>query len=62
MCNKFSQFHCNNTYQEQSIAQLQHNATLERGFHKDDGVFVQCLDKALVSFNVERQAYHGLEL
>ena len=45
MCDKFSQFHCNNTNQEQSIAQ--HNATLEKGFHKDDGVFVQCLDKAL---------------
>ena len=59
MYNKFSQFHCNNTYQdnntyqEQSIAQ--HKATLEKGFHKDDGVFVQCLDKALASFNVERQ-------
>ena len=38
---------------------LQHRATLKEGFHKEDGIFVKCLDKALATFGVERQAYHG---
>ena len=36
-----------------------HNATVKKGFHRNYGIFVKSLDKALASFNVERQAYHG---
>lgn len=32
---------------------------LKKGFDKHEGVFVRGLDKALSSFNVERQAYFG---
>ena len=34
-------------------------AIINKGFDKEDGVFVRALDAALASFNVERQAYHG---
>ena len=37
----------------------QKQAVLQKGFDKEDGVFVRLLDAALASFNVERQAYHG---
>lgn len=30
-----------------------------KGFEKSDGPFVKALDKALASFNVERQAYYS---
>lgn len=29
---------------------------LEKGFHKEEGPFVKGLDRALASFNVQRQA------
>lgn len=32
---------------------------IQRGFDKEDGVFVHSLDTVLASFNVERQGYHG---
>ena len=28
-------------------------------FHNEEGPFVRCLDDALASFNVERQAYYS---
>uniref|UniRef100_A0A1X7V868 Uncharacterized protein n=1 Tax=Amphimedon queenslandica TaxID=400682 RepID=A0A1X7V868_AMPQE len=37
----------------------QKETVIEKGFDKEDGVFVRALDAALSSFNVERQAYHG---
>ena len=35
-----------------------HNATSKSSFHKDEGPFIKALDKALASFNIQRQAYH----
>ena len=32
---------------------------MKKGFNKEDGPFVRALDKALSSFNVERQAYYS---
>lgn len=28
-------------------------------FHKNEGPFVRCLDNALATYNVERQAYYS---
>lgn len=42
---------------EKSIAF--HESLIEKGFTKSDGPFVKALDKALASFNVERQAYYS---
>lgn len=44
-------------YQDKEINKQK--AVINKGFSKEDGVFVQALDAALSSFNVERQAYHG---
>ena len=38
------------------MAALKKKTTL---FHKGEGPFVRCLDDALASFNVERQAYYS---
>ena len=43
--------------QEQRISQQQE--TVAKKFHMQEGPFVRSLDKALASFHVERQAYHG---
>ena len=43
--------------QEKEIEQQKTKMT--KGFEKEDGIFVKCLDQALATFNVERQAYHG---
>ena len=32
---------------------------ISKGFEREEGIFVSALDKALKSFHVERQAYHG---
>ena len=32
---------------------------IQKGFSVGDGPFVHCLDKALSSFNVQRQAYYS---
>ena len=32
---------------------------MKKGFNKEDGPFVRALDKALSSFNVQRQAYYS---
>ena len=32
---------------------------LKDGFHKEEGPFVKALERALASFNVQRQAYIG---
>ena len=32
---------------------------MRKGFNKEDGPFVRALDRALSSFNVERQAYYS---
>ena len=32
-------------------------AVLDEGFHKEEGPFIKALDRALASFNVQRQAY-----
>ena len=42
--------------QEEEIKVLED--TLEKGFHKE-GPFVKGLDRALASFNVQRQAYYS---
>ena len=34
-------------------------SSLKKGFNKEDGPFVRKLDKALSSFNVQRQAYYS---
>ena len=48
---------CTNNIQQKEIDG--HNATLKSGFHKEEGPFVKALDKALASFNVQRQAYYS---
>ena len=45
------------TVQDRQIEDL--TQRLAAGFSTVDGVFVKALDKALSSFNVERQAYYG---
>ena len=45
------------TLQETEIAQLE--ATLNAGFHKEEGPFVKGLEDALASFHVQRQAYYS---
>ena len=32
---------------------------LKEGFHREEGAFTKGLDKALASFNVQRQAYYS---
>lgn len=43
--------------QEDEIKALE--AVLNVGFHKEEGPFVKALDRALASFNVQRQAYYA---
>ena len=38
---------------------IQQERIIKKGFDQEDGLFVKALDKALCSFNVERQAYYG---
>ena len=43
--------------QKAEIANLE--SVLNKGFHKEEGPFVTALEKALASFNVQRQAYYS---
>lgn len=43
--------------QDEQLKQCQKE--IKKGFEKEDGPFVKCLDTALSSFNVQRQAYYG---
>ncbi len=43
--------------QEKEIEQQK--TKMIKGFEKEDMIFVKCLDQALATFNVERQAYDG---
>lgn len=43
--------------QHSEIAQL--DDTLNKGFHKEEGPFVNSLEQALASFHVQRQAYYS---
>ena len=43
--------------QEEEIKVLED--TLEKGFHKEEGPFVEGLDRALASSNVQHQAYYS---
>lgn len=43
--------------QEKSISDLE--TTVNKGIEKSEGPFVKALDRALASFNVERQAYYS---
>ena len=45
------------SHQEDDIKALE--AVLNEGFHKEEGPFVKALDRALASFNVQRQAYYS---
>ncbi len=54
---KTNKLHKNCSFQETSIDMLQEE--MEKGFKKDHGPFVRALEKALKSFNVEREAYYS---
>ena len=44
-------------FQESEIRKQE--SVVKKGFTSEEGAFVNSLDKALSSFNIERQAYYG---
>ena len=57
MYNQYSHVNHNYIYtQEKRMIALQRK---NKVFQKEEGPFVHCLDEALASFNVERQAYYS---
>ena len=45
------------SHQEDEVKALE--GVLSERYHKEEGPFVKALDKALASFNVQRQAYYS---